>query len=629
MKVFPNRSTPMMPIFAAFLTGIILGIPFGYKIKSIMLETENIPTEDETYKKPKFHESDVRESMKNSNEEVNLENYLKKILVDDWNMSFSEVPSDEKLNVPISEPFIKDLRCESNSELDVYIKKPKFSRDRHDYDVSRNNYQPQNLVCSEGSEMNPSFSKIPAVEDCSDVPNFSDVLTILNTDSEINWVFELAGLNVTSDYTEISTPYTFIGSDHFDFDPIDANFERMIREAELQNADIVTGAFKNENGLWDQSCLHLDIRNYTLEVWTGYYKSIRAMAYCDATFGPILMRNSVLDKIEALGLNLLNLTIADRLVLFTANPDLRVIHCPDCMFYTKSRPTLTKETLLQAARRLQVTEIRIEQAEFTYTCNEIGFTCDSTSLRKMVYFKSGEAKSDDTVGGSLPPPPCQAAQGALAIMFLYLTEKHNISACLDGGDMLQSIKFPGGHIPWNCDADVVVIQEDSLDTTFTRNTVRNYMTEYNLKYGSWYGDGETFNRDYTYSSTGDKLLVYNMKNTGLKLDTYYTKLHLTDPTLMSHYCLGGFETSGKSSKVLLQGFEISTVHNPGKAARFQYGQDYLKHVSQRDTNIEDWAKEKSGFTERCARSPLHSCLRDVAIDGNIQFRRDQHRFGYI
>ena len=84
------------------------------------------------------------------------------------------------------------------------------------------------------------------------------------------------------------------------------------------------------------------------------YKSIRAMAYCDATFGPILMRSTVLEKIETLGLNLLNFTIADRLVLFTANPDLRVIHCPDCMFYTKSRPKLTKDCLLKAARRLEV-----------------------------------------------------------------------------------------------------------------------------------------------------------------------------------------------------------------------------------------------------------------------------------
>ena len=64
----------------------------------------------------------------------------------------------------------------------------------------------------------------------------------------------------------------YLGSDQFDFDPEDANLMRMVREAELQNADVIAGAFKDEFGLWDQSCLHIDIRNYTLEVWSGYYK---------------------------------------------------------------------------------------------------------------------------------------------------------------------------------------------------------------------------------------------------------------------------------------------------------------------------------------------------------------------
>ena len=246
----------------------------------------------------------------------------------------------------------------------------------------------------------------------------------------------------------------------------------------------------------------------------------------------------------------------------------------------------------------------------------------------MVYLKSAEGRTDNTVGGSLPPPPCQATQGALAMMFLYLAEKHNISACLDAGDMLQTIKMPGGHIPWNCDGDVVVIQKDSSDATYTRDTISNYMTEYNFQYREGYGDGDTYDPAKTYD-TGDKLLCYGTKNTHLKLDTYFTKLHVTDPTVISHFCRNGFEMSGRSSKVFLQGFEISTAHNPGKAARFEYGTEYLKHVSQRDTSIEDYAKEKIGFTERCARSPLHSCLRDVPIDGNIQFRRDQHRFGYI
>ena len=106
--------------------------------------------------------------------------------------------------------------------------------------------------------------------------------------------------------------------------------------------------------LWDQSCVHLDIRNYTLEAWTGYYKSIRAMAYCDASFGPLLMRTSVLQRLQNLKINPSNFKTAERLIFFAANPDLRVIHCPDCMFYVKSWPTPTKASLLKAARRLQV-----------------------------------------------------------------------------------------------------------------------------------------------------------------------------------------------------------------------------------------------------------------------------------
>ena len=75
-----------------------------------------------------------------------------------------------------------------------------------------------------------------------------------------------------------------------------------------------------------------------------------------------------------------------------------------------------------------MTEIKIEQLEFSFTCNEIGFeTCDYSNIRKMTYFKSGEAKKDNTVGGSLPPPPCQAAQGVLPIMFLYLAMKNNLT----------------------------------------------------------------------------------------------------------------------------------------------------------------------------------------------------------
>ena len=43
----------------------------------------------------------------------------------------------------------------------------------------------------------------------------------------------------------------------------------------------------------------------------------------------------------------------------------------------------------------------------------------------------------------------------------------------------------------------------------------------------------------------------------------------------------------KSTKVRLQGIELPTANNPGMAARFQYGREYLKHVSQRDSTSQD------------------------------------------
>ena len=47
-----------------------------------------------------------------------------------------------------SDPYLK-RKCESNPELNRYIKKPKFSRDVYDYDVSRKGYSPRKLVCKE------------------------------------------------------------------------------------------------------------------------------------------------------------------------------------------------------------------------------------------------------------------------------------------------------------------------------------------------------------------------------------------------------------------------------------------------------------------------------------------------
>ena len=38
-----------------------------------------------------------------------IEKYVKKILVEDWEKKFVPVPSEEKLNIPISQPYIQGI----------------------------------------------------------------------------------------------------------------------------------------------------------------------------------------------------------------------------------------------------------------------------------------------------------------------------------------------------------------------------------------------------------------------------------------------------------------------------------------------------------------------------------------
>ena len=42
-----------------------------------------------------------------------------------------------------------EAKCESNPELDVYIKKPKFARDPFNYNTTREGYSVRHLVCNE------------------------------------------------------------------------------------------------------------------------------------------------------------------------------------------------------------------------------------------------------------------------------------------------------------------------------------------------------------------------------------------------------------------------------------------------------------------------------------------------
>ena len=74
------------------------------------------------------------DSLRLSEELSKMRKTAKKLLVENWNMPFIEDIKRIDLDMSI---YTESKKCESNPELNPYIRIPKFSRNRWDYNVSR------------------------------------------------------------------------------------------------------------------------------------------------------------------------------------------------------------------------------------------------------------------------------------------------------------------------------------------------------------------------------------------------------------------------------------------------------------------------------------------------------------
>ena len=74
------------------------------------------------------------DSLRLSEELSKMRKTAKKLLVENWNMPFIEDIKRIDLDISI---YTESKKCESNPELNPYIRIPKFSRNRWDYNVSR------------------------------------------------------------------------------------------------------------------------------------------------------------------------------------------------------------------------------------------------------------------------------------------------------------------------------------------------------------------------------------------------------------------------------------------------------------------------------------------------------------
>jgi len=267
--------------------------------KVILFHNDDMIREFETKKVYQTNEecekcsSEKKSETEQTDENFSYKKRLQKLLIDDW--SQGKLPQPKKIDLePSSKIDFEILECESNPELNPYIKKPKFSRDTANYDVSREGYTPKELVCPETSTLKIHNLPVYKLEDCEKPVDPKSVLTIIVDDEKMKKIFlerSLYEVKIKSEIEDLETEYIFLADNHFDFISLEANLERMIREAEFQNADIVAGAWVDQNGHWSNSCLQFDVKPYQLDIKDGYYKSIRSAMYCDGSLGPLLDSN--------------------------------------------------------------------------------------------------------------------------------------------------------------------------------------------------------------------------------------------------------------------------------------------------------------------------------------------------
>ena len=346
---------------------------------------------------------------------------------------FEPVETPPLKKVDFEEPTKPNPKCASNPELNQYINKPKFSRDNLDYDTTRKGYEPKKLVCDEAASHAAKVQSQHWLEECNDVQPLSKVVSIVGANLTSLARENLNDFDIVTPEDKISTPYALVLSGTFDFDQDDANIWRMVREAEAQNADLVTGAWRDELGHWSSSCLHYSLKNYTLHIWDGYYKSISSMKYCDMSLGPVLVRAESYEQ------QLASQNPFDRFDYHLRRPELRVITCQDCMFYQGNPLDVSRDMLMPLAYVYSLNTINYLGKNYEFTCPEAGIKCD------VNYYNNN---------GLAQPPCCLRVLTGITLALREIYKDQQNSLCIYCGQVLAALKMPGGQLPWDTDVDM-------------------------------------------------------------------------------------------------------------------------------------------------------------------------------
>ena len=254
---------------------------------------------------------------------------------------------------------------------------------------------------------------------------------------------------------EVNTNYVLIAPSLTHFTN-DVNLERLLRVLSTrENIFVAGGSFRNLTGYWSNSCLQMQLKNYTLAYKSGYHRSFAECLVCDYISGPFMAKVAPLKQIRfhldsKHGLYR-DLFLRIKQTYSSLHPGLghggrtAVVSCPDVMFHTQV-PQVTDEELVDFANKHDIKKIVEADGRVRW------FGC-----RRGIKHRKGEKCP---VKSGLAVPPCCLENLGDAIKFVMEQCDRNNATCeLQEGTLLGAVKL-NKVLPWERDADITFLTAD-------------------------------------------------------------------------------------------------------------------------------------------------------------------------
>ena len=365
-----------------------------------------------------------------------------------------------------------------------------------------------------------------------------------------------------------------------------AMLERMVRVVAELGVDAVGGSLRTPDGHWSMGCQHTRLRNYTLTYRDGYHKSTNSCAYCDYIPSPFVSRTLTLRAVTFQMAS--SETVFHDYFLRLSQEHKLVMSCPDAMFYVL--PDVETDSLFR------------EQWIPTIQANSLNHVnlADGRYLR----FSCEEAKTSFSRTGGVIVPVCQVESLLKAVIeTMDICQKIGLFCHLDGGTTVGAIKF-NGILPWERDADISYVTSTTITFWDHRDEFIALGYQLSLKNPEECPKFDTGN---------GQCLHFN-----LNVPHWRIELWGATPQLMTDFLR---ENGVESTKLFIGDRWMNAPTNPALNSRNRYGYELLKHAEHwLDTGFStSWVPYNPGTYIKCPKPGSQMCLDQYRTDGNMDF----------